>query len=240
MKMKKLFALFIVLCTSNAMATGIPTFDGATVLESLAEAKRWEQKLKQYEADYKMFENQYKQAVAQYNSITGIRDLNSAMGYLDQYWTMDDLTNWLSKPDRILNSGFDSLSPNLKKDVTGLGFDKMCDDKNASKDSYQYKLRKNCEGRVVINLLQSAKYEKLLKQRQKEDQKLQEKMSDIAQATDSKQSADYSNQLLGDLIQQQYRLQRMFEDQQADLNSKRLQDLKQEADYKSWLSQYEK
>ncbi|WP_392561091.1 type IV secretion system protein [Orbus sturtevantii] len=243
--MKKIIGL-LVLFSGYAFSSGIPTVDLAQLAqreaEFLQQIDHWQKQISQYKENYDMFEKQYKQAQEQYKSLTGIRDLSSALSYLNsQSWNMDDLTKWLSEPDKILNAGFDSLTTELRTKVTELGFGEMCNYKNSDNDAqYSYKLRKNCEGRVVISLLQSAKYEGLVRERNKQDKKLAEQMKEIAQSKDSKQSADYTNQLLGQLIQHQVKLQRMVEDNESQKNSERLQNLKEEADFKAWLSQYEK
>lgn len=244
--MKKIIGLFILFGFSfSSFASGIPTADLANLAQMTAEFEKqkehWSEQIKQYKKDYEMFENQYKKAQQQYNAISGIRDLSGALDYLGaQNWTMDDLTSWLSDPNRILTAGFDALNADLKSRVTELGFADMCSYKNSEDSSdYQHKLSKSCEGTIVINLLESAKYEKAVKLRQTEDTAFLEKMKEFSETQDMKESTDNTNALLGILIQQQVKTQRMLEDQKSQERAKEAQSLKQEADYKAWLSQYD-
>jgi len=231
--MKKALPILVVLLSCNSLASGIPTVDAAAIAQQKAEyleqATRWAETIKQYQNKYDMMKNQYDTAVNQLNKISGIRDIGAALDMAMLYFgTSEQISGYLSNPDRILNAGFDSLTPELRQKVDELGFKNVCGSyqQNATNDSYKVKQQKACEGRVVINLLEAELYKEKKNQREKEDIRINDLMTRIQNSQDIKESADLLNKLQSEALMLQMNSNRATEDYRSSQQAKELQQLK--------------
>jgi len=229
--MKKIIGLIVILLSCNSMATGIPTIDAASVAQLLAEAQkqkaRWEETVNQYKQTYR----------AQLDSLatqTGIRDISNFMEETSTYFKdAQELYQWISHPQRILDAGFDSLSDDLKAIYKGYGLNNLCSTYNNSTNPLDIKQRKNCEGEIVLMTLRQQQNKNSLDNIQTRVETINKIASRMAQSKDQKESMDLGNAMNTQLTLLQAEklkidLQNQQEEQQQKLIEKRDDDILKE------------
>lgn len=244
---KKLSISIFCLFSFNTFATGIPVVDGLAnstqMAEYAKEALRYAEIINQAKKDYEMYSDQLKQAKKELETISGLRDLGALWDYVyPKFGSLEQMVTLLENPEKILNAGFDSLSADLKAKVVELGFDKLCDAYKTSGGSeyYRNKLIKNCQGGIVVNMLQDASYKKKQEARAKQDKQLKDLQEHIAKSQDPKTTAEYLNQLQAMSIGIQYETMREQQDIQRQLNIREMQKLKEEQILKEKQQSYQK
>lgn len=231
--MKKILIL-IALYSSSVFAGGIPTVDVASIaqlqLEAAEQAKRWTETVKQYKDQLK---TQRDTLAAQ----TGVRDIADLVKESSSYFkNAQDLHKWINNPKKILELGFDSLNPDLKKIYKSYGLDNLCPSEQNSTNSFVEKERKNCEGQIVLMTLRQQQADNNLKaidERVKTINKIAKKM---AQSKDQKESLDLNNAMNTQLallqadklrmdiqVQQQRQQQELIEKKEEDLFNQQLE-----------------
>ncbi|OCG69507.1 hypothetical protein A9G43_00885 [Gilliamella sp. Occ3-1] len=223
--MKKILIL-IALYSSSVFAGGIPTIDVASIaqlqLEAAEQAKRWTETVKQYKDQLK---TQRDTLAAQ----TGVRDIVDLVKESSSYFkNAQDLQKWINNPKKILELGFDSLNPDLKKIYKSYGLDNLCPSEQNSTNSFVEKERKNCEGQIVLMTLRQQQADNNLKaidERVKTINKIAKKM---AQSKDQKESLDLNNAMNTQLALLQADKLRMDIQVQQQLQQKELIEVQQE------------
>ncbi|MFQ1018124.1 type IV secretion system protein [Gilliamella sp. BG7] len=223
--MKKILIL-IALYSSSVFAGGIPTVDVASIaqlqLEAAEQAKRWTETVKQYKDQLK---TQRDTLAAQ----TGVRDIADLVKESSSYFkNAQDLQKWINNPKKILELGFDSLNPDLKKIYKSYGLDNLCPSEQNSTNSFVEKERKNCEGQIVLMTLRQQQADNNLKaidERVKTINKIAKKM---AQSKDQKESLDLNNAMNTQLALLQADKLKMDIQVQQQLQQKALIEMQQE------------
>ena len=184
--LKSLLAVSFTAVTGNALAV-IPVTDGASIAQTASEyvqtATRWTEQVKQFETDYK---NQVQQLAAQ----TGITDISGLVSDTQNLvGNLDDIKTALSDPQSILDNGYDSLTSDLKSVYKSYGVDNICDRYTDSAT------QKNCQGKIIIDVLRQQRNEKAIEQVDEHYQSIKDIAEKMKSATTQKESTDYQNAL---------------------------------------------
>ena len=116
--MKKRLCTLAALCViGNAMATGIPVFDGAAATNFVTQ---WTQMIK----DYQMLTQQYNQAVSTYDSMTGSRGFG--MLHHSQNWIRLMPESLQENFNRTFSDGFSALSSRGRSVYESMNLEARC------------------------------------------------------------------------------------------------------------------
>ena len=185
MKKSKIMLVSLLLFSSQAFASGIPTVDAAAIANQIQtwkiEADRWLKTVDEYKKSYQA---QLDQIATQ----TGARDIVGFMNEAKtQYDQVKDLQQWIENPQMLLDHGKNALTSELRSIYDKYGMTALCDSQTNEQS------KRLCEGEIILTATKEQQNKRDLERVNDRVSSINKIADRMSKATDVKEAQDLSN-----------------------------------------------
>lgn len=185
MKKSKIMLVSLLLFSSQAFASGIPTVDTAAIANQIQtwkiEADRWLKTVDEYKKSYQA---QLDQIATQ----TGARDIVGFMNEAKtQYDQVKDLQQWIENPQMLLDHGKNALTSELRAIYDKYGMTSLCDSQTNEQS------KRLCEGEIILTATKEQQNKRDLERVNDRVSSINKIADRMSKATDVKEAQDLSN-----------------------------------------------